>query len=85
MMGITLTRLYSSHGGLPEKVALNNSIEGGERGSQGISRERMGQVTRVAGAKRALGGENSLGLKEQQGLQCGWGNVGEELEVTSEG
>lgn len=61
--------------GLPEKVALNNNVKEVREEAKGISRERMGQVTRVAGAK-ALEWKTAWVLKEQQGLQCGWGNVG---------
>lgn len=61
--------------GLPEKVALNNNVKEVREGAKWIPRKRMGQVTRVAGAK-ALGWKLPGFLKEQQRLQCGWGNVG---------
>ena len=45
------------------------------KGPKWIPSKRMGQVTRVAGAK-ALGWKLPGFLKGQDGLQCGWGNVG---------
>lgn len=62
--------------GLPEKAALNNNVKEVREEAKGISRERMGQVTRVAGAK-ALEWKTAWVFKGTAGTPVWLGKCGE--------